>query len=63
MRHHVVGKIRPLMGSKGGIFFFSPSSLYKTNKQKTPNGLLWCLSGAWGWAGSASVSLAAPSRC
>lgn len=61
MRHHVVGKIRPLMGSKGGIFF-SPSSLYKTNKQKTPNNLLWCLSGAQGWAGSARVFLAAPSR-
>lgn len=33
MRHHVVGKIRPLMGSKGGIFFFPAACIKQTNKK------------------------------
>lgn len=50
------------MGSKGGIFFFLPAAYIKQINKQTPNNLLWCLSGARGRAGSARVSLAAPSR-
>lgn len=65
-RHHVVGKMLGKMafdGIKRGDFLFSQQLIENKQTKKNPNNLLWCLSGAWGWAGSARVSLAAPSRC